>query len=351
MLQRALRTARVPFAGNLELTLRCNLHCRHCYLGQDRARDELTTAEVLRILDELAAAGTLLLALTGGEPLLRDDFCEIYLAAQRRGFLVSVLSNGVLMEPHHVELFRSAPPRAIEISLYGLSDEDYLEATGRRVCFGALDATLRALRDARLPLRLKSMGTCTLGPRLEQLRTYARELGVPFQFGTVLFSARDGSAGADRERLGSDGAMALETIPEALCGLIERDRKAPPTPDARRHTCGAGRFAFSIDPAGVMRRCSALPGDAVPAVNLRRHSVREAWQALGQALEGELPAGHPCRGCALRHLCNRCDAAVSRELQIELCALAHARARQLGHCVPQDPPLRAYLSREELAHG
>ncbi|MFH1810817.1 MAG: radical SAM protein [Pseudomonadota bacterium] len=349
VLARALRGTRVPFAGNFELTLRCNLNCSHCYLGQDRVRAELPTDEVLRILDELATAGTLVLALTGGEPLLRPDFEIIYLHAQRRGFLLSVFSNGIALTPRHVEMFCAAPPRAIEISLYGTSDEDYLHATGYRIAFGNLDRTLRSLRDARLPVRLKTMATRTLGPRLDDMRAYARELGIPLQFGTVLFSARDGSPGADGERLDAGAAVAFEAQPDVLCYLVERDRATMPTQDSRRVTCGAGRVAFSIDPAGVMRRCSALPVKATPAASLKHLSVQEAWRALGEQLECELPRDHPCRGCVLRHLCNRCEATFSPSVQVEMCAHAHARARQLGHCVPGDPPLRAYLSHEESA--
>src|SRR4051812_31117124 len=93
---------RIPILGGLELTFRCNLACIHCYVNlppADRAeaRRERTTDEWFAIIDQVAEAGCLWLTLTGGEPLLRPDFCDIYRHAHKRGLLLSVYTNATLI--------------------------------------------------------------------------------------------------------------------------------------------------------------------------------------------------------------------------------------------------------------
>ncbi|MEE9523617.1 MAG: radical SAM protein, partial [Thermodesulfovibrionales bacterium] len=94
---------RVPVNATLELTYRCNNRCVHCYCnlptGDKIAREsELSLEEIEKIFDELKEMGCLWLLITGGEPLLRDDFSQVYLAAKSRGFLVTVFTNGILVD-------------------------------------------------------------------------------------------------------------------------------------------------------------------------------------------------------------------------------------------------------------
>ena len=101
--------ARVPLDASIEITHRCNLRCVHCYLGDQKAirqnrSDELSTAEVKRLLDDMAAAGTLNFTFTGGDPMVRKDFPELYEHAIRKGFLVTVFCDGAVITNSHVAL-------------------------------------------------------------------------------------------------------------------------------------------------------------------------------------------------------------------------------------------------------
>ena len=113
---------RIPLSGSLELTNRCNLDCVHCYFGPQAKREvpgavEMSTARILSLLDEITDAGCLNLLITGGDPLLRDDFPIIYKHAKEKGLLVSVFTNGTLITKRVLDLFADLPPREIEISL------------------------------------------------------------------------------------------------------------------------------------------------------------------------------------------------------------------------------------------
>ena len=72
------RKNRQPLVATFELTPMCNLKCIHCYLGKHRVGDqELSFTQITEILDQLAEAGVLHLALTGGECTIRKDICKV----------------------------------------------------------------------------------------------------------------------------------------------------------------------------------------------------------------------------------------------------------------------------------
>ena len=97
-----LTRRRIPIDGTIETTFRCNLTCAHCYVNkpadsrETHAR-ELPLPRLLRLIDEITEAGTLFLLLSGGEPLLRHDFPELYRYAVRRGLLISLFTNATLV--------------------------------------------------------------------------------------------------------------------------------------------------------------------------------------------------------------------------------------------------------------
>src|SRR5574341_510789 len=98
-IHRNLVAERAPVNGAIEVTHRCPLECAHCYnnlpMDDEGARGrELTRAELCRLLDQIAEAGCLWLLLTGGEIFARSDFLDIYTHAKRRGFLVTLFTNG-----------------------------------------------------------------------------------------------------------------------------------------------------------------------------------------------------------------------------------------------------------------
>ena len=92
----------VPLSGTFELTRRCNFNCRMCYIhsGENTVwkGGELSAGTWLAIASQAVKAGMLFLLLTGGEPLLREDFEEIYCGLNRMGLALSVNTNGSLLK-------------------------------------------------------------------------------------------------------------------------------------------------------------------------------------------------------------------------------------------------------------
>src|SRR4051794_39940926 len=129
-LHRQVRTARAPLNGTIEVTRRCPLTCTHCYnnlaMGDRNAQlAELTTDEHRRLLDEMAEAGCLWLLYTGGEIFARRDFLDIYTHAKRNGFIITLFTNGNLVNEAVADYLVEWRPFAVEITLYGRTRETY----------------------------------------------------------------------------------------------------------------------------------------------------------------------------------------------------------------------------------
>ncbi len=154
--QTALRD-RIPLVGSMATTYRCNLDCRHCYLEGCRQTDEIGCEAWLGIIDQVAAAGCLWLIMTGGEPLLYPEFERIYRHARSRGLLIGVFTNGTLVGPSIIDLWRELPPYVVEVSLYGYSAETYAEVTGRADARDAVFEAVESLAGHAIPTRLNSM--------------------------------------------------------------------------------------------------------------------------------------------------------------------------------------------------
>ena len=126
---------RIPICGSVEVTARCNLRCAHCFINlpaNDRRAQaqELAGSEWRAFLDQIVDAGCLWLLLTGGEPFLRPDFLDIYTHAKKNGLLITLFTNGTLITEREADHLAEWRPFAIEITLYGRTQETYERVTG-----------------------------------------------------------------------------------------------------------------------------------------------------------------------------------------------------------------------------
>jgi MoaA/NifB/PqqE/SkfB family radical SAM enzyme len=191
---------RFPVACQWEITCRCNLHCVMCYTDcfnrPDFIREELTTSDMLRILDEMADAGTLELCLTGGEPMIRPDFFHLYEHAIRHGFLVTIFTNGTLITEAAADRFAALRPHRIEISLHGLTKDTFERITqGTGSYHRCLDG-IKLLIDRQVPLTLKSTAMTLNQHEILAIKQYVASLGsVGYKLGEEMRPELDGGAG------------------------------------------------------------------------------------------------------------------------------------------------------------
>ena len=347
----------------LELTARCNNDCPHCFInlpaGDTAARArELVPAEIGRIADEAVDLGALWVLLTGGEPLLREDFAEIYLLLKRKGLLVSVFTNAILIRPEHASLFRAYPPRDLEVTVYGATRETYERVTRRPGSWGAFRRGLRLLAESGVPVRLKAMALRSNCREFERIAAFCRERTRDyFRFDPLLHLRYDGDAARNAEiaaeRLAPEEVAALELADgersRALAKRCRRLNAADPYAGEsdRLFRCGAGNGSFSVSHDGIFRLCSSLwaPGTVY---DLRAGTLREAWDELVPRVR-DLRSRDPefmrtCAVCPLINLCLWCPATAylecgAMDARIEaFCRVAHVRAAAFGYRGPATRP-------------
>lgn len=264
---------RFPVACQWEITCRCNLRCVMCYTDcfnrPEFVRQELTTSEILRIMDELAEAGTLELCLTGGEPMARTDFFDIYEHAVRTGFLVTVFTNGTLVTETHADRFAALPPHRIEISLHGATPETFERITQGR---GSHDRCLNAVKlllDRHVPLALKTTAMTLNRHEILAIKRYVASLGsVQYKLGEEMRPELDGGCGPFHYALSNQDLTALNRQDEELWAESCKQQSADPLP------CRSGMQRFHIDAYGGLQLCS---GNRTHSYNLRAGSFREGF--------------------------------------------------------------------------
>jgi len=327
---------RVPITGSLELDLRCNLRCLHCYRDGEWPAGILNTQEVKDVLDQIADAGTLWLLLTGGEIFLRPDFFEIYDHAMRKGFLLNLFTNGTMLTKKIADRLAGLPPHNIEITLYGYSEETYEKVTGipgsREKCYRGVDLLL----ERGLPLKLKTVVMRTNQHEFMDMFQFAESRGIRFKWDTQINPNLDSSLTPCSVRLSPQEAVDLEfSVPQRAAEYQKYFEQRKDLRTSRLFACGAGSQTFHIDPYGKMSMCILLRDREY---SLREMSFRQIWDEMFPPLYRRMrSADHQCNSCNLISLCNKCPAWSHMEkgdlaARVEYtCEVGHRRAQKLGH--------------------
>lgn len=330
----------VPLTVQIELTGRCNLACQHCYLDSKRPPDELSAEQWKRVLDELAAMGTLFITLTGGELFLRPDVFDIAEHARALGMALRVLTSGTRTSRADVDRLAALRPLSVELSLYSARAAVHDAITRRR---GSHRKTLRtavALRRRNVPVVLKAP---ILRPNLGEIRgvlEVAKRIGAEYTFDPMTIIRRDGRGDPRALRPDADELAGVLADPELRSNglpLIRppRDRSSP--------ICAIARRVAVILPNGDVMPCSLHPQ---PAGNLRERRFRDIWTQSPVLLSlraTTIEALHAaCSTCDKNGYCGRCSAlALLEEGDFHgpsraACNLAGARERAAGaaSCAP-----------------
>ena len=185
-------SGRIPISGTFELTPRCNLNCKMCYIRmsgdeQTRTGKELTADEWIKLGGEAVKSGMIYLLLTGGEPMLRPDFCEIYEAMIRMGVIMSVNTNGTMISPRIVSLFSKHPPEKVSISLYGASPETYAAHCGSGAAFDEAMQGIMALKKAGVYVNLNTTFTKDNISDMNAIVGFAKKEDIPIRMTGFLF--------------------------------------------------------------------------------------------------------------------------------------------------------------------
>ena len=340
---------RAPVEVSIEVTHRCPLECQHCYnnlpmTDANARRSELSFEEHVRLLDELVDLGCLWILYTGGEIFARKDFLNIYTEAKKRGFLITLFTNGTMITPKIADHLAEYRPFVIEITLYGATRETYEALTGIPGSFDRCRRGIALLLERDLPLKLKTVPTTINFHEVFAMKRFAEDLGVEFKFDPLVNPRIDCSESPLGVRLTPEQAVALDFHEPARMNeylrLVEQERVMAGRPlPAKRYTCGGGHNGCAIDPNGHLTICVLSHQDGY---DLRSGSFRRGWEGRLQEIRA-LPTTREtiCTNCQIRSLCSMCPA--NGELEngdaespvAFLCQVAHLRAYTLGVAVPE----------------
>jgi radical SAM protein with 4Fe4S-binding SPASM domain len=325
---------RIPYFGTLELTPDCNVKCVHCYVTHCEHDEKIIDyTETCRILDEVAQEGCVWLLLTGGEPLLRKDFSDIYTYAKKKGFILTLFTNGSLVTPAIAGLLHELPPKMVEISIYGATKETHERITG---VAGSFERSLRGIKlllEQNIKVTLKTMAMTLNKHEINDMHALASSLGVKFRFDPILNPGLDGSRQPCEYRLSPEEVVKLdredpERAKEWTATFQRLDRR--PFLSEALYTCGAGKGRFHIDAFGKLQLCTIA---RKPEYDLRKGSFHDGWYNFVPSVSAQkLTRSSACRTCEERGICNICpgwnlmeyDALDSQPVEY-LCQIAHLR--------------------------
>ncbi len=317
---------KLPVSGTFELTAGCNFHCGMCYIHTDGDRvgnsGELTAKQWLEIGRQARDAGMVFLLLTGGEPLLRKDFPEIYEGLKALGLIISINTNGYFLDGETAALFEKNPPSRLNVSLYGATDETY-----RRVCgvpaFTRVSKNIKRMKDMGIPVRIN----CSITPEncheLEKTESFISSLNLPSKATTYMYPpmrTEQGQFGKNSCRLSPEQAAfyrvrrsELHYGREEFCkrcnGLLSviksNEKEAPKaSPERQPMLCRAGKSSFWLNWRGEMSACGVMCRENVSVIE---KGFSAAWETVWKEAEKiRLPL--KCSTCRYRHFCNVCAA-------------------------------------------
>lgn len=302
----------IPISGTFELTSRCNFRCEMCYVHDEcHGRDKLSTEQWLSLAEDAKKAGTLFLLLTGGEPLLREDFPYLYTELKKMGFMVSINTNGSLLHKYF-ELFQKYPPVRVNVSLYGADDETY-EGLCKIKSFSQVLDNVKKLKEIGISVKFNTVFTNRNSHQYKEIIDIAESLNIPLSTTAYAYP----QVRLDKDFGENTGRMS--PLEAAQCtfncdkyrfrnrDFSERAKRILEEPDDEkcdRVSCRAGRAAYWITSEGIMQPCGLLPKIQI---NVLEEGFENAWnQLVVQVKEIRLPK--KCVTCQYSKICNACAA-------------------------------------------
>ena len=306
----------IPLTGLFELTPRCTLDCKMCYVHLHTSqmhRKELTAEEWISLIDEACDAGMMFASLSGGECMLHPEFQAIFNHLQSRGVLVTVYTNATLLDDDAITWLSQKRPRMIQISIYGSSAAEYEAVTGSGKAFNAVDQAIDSIRKANLPFCLSITVSRQLSAYFENIYSYCKTKEPLFiSINTTMFPARrETGRSLENYSLSLNEIVDIYHRKQRLDGnqsVIARNiaEECPTDQSAGTGvTCAAGKRSFAIKWDGTMLACNVFEfAKAYPL----RDGFAKAWQYIHQrALSYQMPV--ECSTCKYYPFCSHCPAA------------------------------------------
>jgi radical SAM protein with 4Fe4S-binding SPASM domain len=274
----------------------------HCYLDHD-GRDEMTTAEIKDLLEQMAEAGVFFLTFSGGEIMMRRDFFEIVEHARRLSFCVKLKTNAVMVRQSEADRIQALALDSVQISVYSHRAEVH-DAITRLP--GSLKRTIEAVRllvERGVKVVFANVLMRENFADYPGVQALAAEVGAEFTIDPTITPMMDGDRSilnlnierAQLQQVFRDASI-LGASPEEFCV----PPGGPPTADDAQNMlpCSAGHTFCYVSPYGDVCPCVQFP---LPTGNVRATRFLDIWKYSPQMTEvrsitiSDLPV---CSSCA-----------------------------------------------------
>ena len=301
---------RVLYSLVLELTYRCNEKCVHCYLPQETRLAEMSLQQIDMLMGEFVEMGGLQIQLTGGEALFRKDFIGILGLAKKHSLVTSITTNLTLLDDDILGAILDLSPRSVGCSIYAARPELHDAVTRLKGSFDKSVRSIRLLREAGIPVIIKSPLMKTTAPHWREIEALAKELGCEYQFDLSITAKSDGKLSPLAHRV-EDEEVLNDIFSSRYFKLYVGDEPmstmAGPSPEAG--LCGAGACGLAVSPDGTIRPCVGLN---IPIGQWPINSLREVWHKSPFFAEFgavKMRDISPCNNCPEFAYCSRCPGA------------------------------------------
>jgi len=320
---RARQTERTTYAV-WELTLKCNLACRHCGSRAGEAREnELSTAEALDLVRQLADVGIREVSIIGGEAYLRPDWLEIAAAIARAGMACTMTTGGYGISLDTARRMKDAGIERVSVSVDGLAERHDFQR-GVEGSFERCFETMGHFRQVGIIFGANTQINRLSAPELPLIYERLRDAGASVW--QIQLTVPMGNA-ADHWRLLLQPCELLDVFP-MLARLARRGLREGLTVQAGNNVgyygpyerllrgqggewsffagCGAGVTTLGIEADGAIKGCPSLPTAAYTGGNIRERSLRDIVQRAPE-LRFNLDAGTPAGTAHLWGFCKTCE--------------------------------------------
>ncbi len=315
----------IPYAVSWNITSRCNLNCKHCYIdanGRDTGEEgELTTAQALTLVDQIAELNPgAVLILTGGEPLLREDIYKIISHASSKGLMVVLGDNGVLLNSDVAGKLKEAGLSGVGISIDSLDPEKHDTFRGRP---GALAAAMNGVvvaRDAGIAVQIQTTPTKDNIREIPIIAEWANRMGAKVFNLFFLVCTGRGETMADispdqyedilkwaaEEKNSFPGMMVRPKCAPHFKRLLHQENPDNPLLSTYIAACRAGTHYCRVKPDGKVTAC---PYMEIEAGNILQNDFNEIWNNSEQLTKYRVAEYNgKCGDCRYRLLCGGCRA-------------------------------------------
>lgn len=290
--------------ATIEILNLCNFNCIHCY-NQDLTRFVMNKSLFIHLVDQLIDLGCENVTLTGGEPLLHPDFYDLYKYCWDKGLNISLYTNGYLLN-NYVDFLKSYPPKKIDISLYGITNETYKKICGLEKGFDIVSSNVKNLRRLNLPVFLKTVVMQQNYTDLPEMINFCKNEEIYFRFDLNILKSKNGKEEQSYNILTNKQYRTIMNYIKKIKlsnWISYTTRENIYSDNGYLYSCGAGRYSLFVNCHGDVSLCNFA---IFSEKNILKHSLKDIWEGFNEYLSIKNNANSKCYKCKYKKFCSNC---------------------------------------------